>query len=108
VTAATFESGTSTPTHLTLRYTLTRVTHTLDYRPGTATQFIRLTALTLAEVAPARRPWPSRTEARATAAETLDTYSHLWPDSEDRTRKAIDAVLGAPAGSPRTDGAVEL
>jgi integrase len=30
----------------------------------------------------------------ATAAETLDTYSHLWPDSDDRTRDAIDAVLG--------------
>lgn len=37
----------------------------------------------------------------ATAAETLDTYSHLWPDSEDRTRDAIDAVLGAPADSLR-------
>jgi integrase len=32
----------------------------------------------------------------ASAAETLDTYSHLWPDSEDRTRAAVDAVLGAP------------
>jgi integrase len=31
----------------------------------------------------------------ATAAETLDTYSHLWPDSDDRTRDAIDTVLGA-------------
>jgi len=30
----------------------------------------------------------------ASAAETLDTYSHLWPDSEDRTRQAVDAVLG--------------
>lgn len=30
----------------------------------------------------------------ATAAETLDTYSHLWPDSDDRTRDAIDSVLG--------------
>jgi integrase len=30
----------------------------------------------------------------ATAAETLDTYSHLWPDSDDRTREVIDAVLG--------------
>jgi integrase len=30
----------------------------------------------------------------ATAAETLDTYSHLWPDSEDRTRDAVDSVLG--------------
>lgn len=38
----------------------------------------------------------------ATAAETLDTYSHLWPDSEDRTRDAVDAVLGAPADSLRT------
>ena len=33
----------------------------------------------------------------ATAAETLDTYSHLWPDSEDRTRDAIDGVLGVTA-----------
>lgn len=30
----------------------------------------------------------------ATAAETLDTYSHLWPDSDDRTREAVDTVLG--------------
>jgi integrase len=29
------------------------------------------------------------------AAETLDTYSHLWPDSEDRTRSAVDDVLSA-------------
>lgn len=29
----------------------------------------------------------------ATAAETLDTYSHLWPDSEDRTREAVDSIL---------------
>jgi integrase len=28
------------------------------------------------------------------AVETLDTYSHLWPDSEDRTREAVDAALG--------------
>jgi integrase len=31
----------------------------------------------------------------ASAAETLDTYSHLWPDSEDRTRAAVDHVLRA-------------
>jgi integrase len=31
------------------------------------------------------------------AAETLNTYSHLWPDSDDRTREAIDTALGAPA-----------
>ena len=30
----------------------------------------------------------------ATAAETLDTYSHLWPDSDDRTREAVDTQLG--------------
>jgi integrase len=41
----------------------------------------------------------------ATAAETLDTYSHLWPDSEDRTRAAVDGVLGAPADSLRTGAA---
>ncbi len=29
----------------------------------------------------------------ATAAETLDTYSHLWPDSADRTREAIDEAF---------------
>ena len=39
----------------------------------------------------------------ASAVETLDTYSsHLWPDSDDRTREAIDSVLGAPADSVRT------
>jgi hypothetical protein len=31
----------------------------------------------------------------ASAVETLDTYGHLWPDSDDRTRDAIDSVLGA-------------
>lgn len=38
----------------------------------------------------------------ASAAETLDTYSHLWPDSDDRTRDAVDAVLGGPAVSLRS------
>lgn len=37
----------------------------------------------------------------ASARETLDTYGHLWPDSEDLTRRAIDLALGAPAASPR-------
>lgn len=32
------------------------------------------------------------------AVETLDTYSHLWPDSEDRTREAVDEVLGRRPG----------
>lgn len=40
----------------------------------------------------------------ASATETLDTYSHLWPDSEDLTRSAVDTVLGAAfADSLRTD-----
>ena len=30
--------------------------------------------------------------------ETLNTYSHLWPDSEDQTRTAVDAVLGPAVG----------
>jgi integrase len=36
----------------------------------------------------------------ATAAETLDTYSHIWPDSDDRTRDAIDSVLGDWTSAP--------
>ncbi len=40
-----------------------------------------------------------------TAAETLDTYSHLGPDSEDRTREAVDRVLGHSADSVRTTSA---
>jgi integrase len=41
----------------------------------------------------------------ANAAMTLNTYSHLWPDDEDRTRQAIDDLFGAhvphlrPAGT---------
>ena len=42
----------------------------------------------------------------ATAAETLDTYAHLWPDSEDQTRAAIDSVLGTSGAPsvPRKEG----
>ncbi len=31
----------------------------------------------------------------ASAKITLDVYAHLWPDEEDRTRAALDEVLGA-------------
>jgi integrase len=41
----------------------------------------------------------------ASAVETLDTYSHLWPDSDDRTRDAIDSVLGFIADPLRTEAA---
>jgi integrase len=40
---------------------------------------------------------PTVVQARlghASVTQTLDTYSHLWPDAADRTREAIDAVLG--------------
>jgi len=30
---------------------------------------------------------------------TLDTYSHLWPDSDDATRAAVDLVLGGSGAS---------
>lgn len=40
----------------------------------------------------------------ATAAETLNTYAHLWPDEEDRTRTAIDAPWrGHSADYSRTE-----
>jgi integrase len=31
----------------------------------------------------------------ASAKTTLDTYGHLWPDSDDSTRAAIDVVMTA-------------
>jgi hypothetical protein len=31
------------------------------------------------------------------AHETLNVYAHLWPDSDDSTREAVDLVLGAEA-----------
>jgi integrase len=37
-----------------------------------------------------------------TATETLNVYAHLWPDTEDLARMAVDEVLGAPAAAPRT------
>ena len=38
------------------------------------------------------------------ALETLNTYAHLWPDSEDQTRRAVDTALGGPAASSRPVG----
>ncbi len=31
----------------------------------------------------------------ATASQTLDVYSHLWPEDEDRTRTALEVALRA-------------
>jgi integrase len=36
----------------------------------------------------------------ASAKTTLDTYGHLWPDSDESTRAAVDAVLAARAAGP--------
>ncbi|PZG54324.1 site-specific integrase [Spongiactinospora gelatinilytica] len=38
----------------------------------------------------------------ASAKTTLDTYGHLWPDSDESTRAALDAVLQDRADSLRT------
>ncbi len=38
---------------------------------------------------------------RASAQTTLDTYGHMWPDKDESTRAAIDAVLAARAGQGR-------
>ncbi|MGH3694368.1 MAG: hypothetical protein ACRDRX_10370 [Pseudonocardiaceae bacterium] len=38
----------------------------------------------------------------SSAAVTLDCYTHLWPDSDDRTRQAIEQALTAPADTVRT------
>ena len=39
------------------------------------------------------------------ATETLDTYGHMWADSDDRTRDAVDSVLGsADAVRTRAEG----
>ena len=38
----------------------------------------------------------------ASAKTTLDTYGHLWPDSDDSTRAAIEAVMAARADNLRT------
>ena len=41
------------------------------------------------------------------AVETLNTYAHLWPDSEDQTRRAVDSALGHLGLSSGAVGAVE-
>jgi integrase len=40
----------------------------------------------------------------ATAAETLDTYGHLWPDSDDRTRQAASTALWVPESAAQNEG----
>jgi hypothetical protein len=40
-----------------------------------------------------------RALGHASAAMTLTTYSHLWPDASDRTRKAAEEMLSHALGS---------
>ena len=40
----------------------------------------------------------------ASASETLDTYAHLWPDNEERTRVAVDRVLGGGSRNEQRSG----
>jgi integrase len=37
----------------------------------------------------------------SSAMTTLDTYAHLWPDSDDVTRRALEAGVAAIASPPR-------
>jgi integrase len=39
------------------------------------------------------------------AKTTLDTYGHLWPDSDESARAAVGAILAAHADSVRTSDA---
>jgi integrase len=41
----------------------------------------------------------------ASATTTLDTYGHLWPDRDESTRAAVDAVFAARAEQGRNRGA---
>jgi hypothetical protein len=43
-------------------------------------------------------------DRRPGAKTTLDTYGHLWPDTDDSTRAAIDAVLLAWRARNTEDG----
>src|SRR6476469_6274673 len=43
----------------------------------------------------------------ASASETLDTYSHLWPDNDERTRAAVDGVRRDFADCLRTNWGAE-
>ena len=44
----------------------------------------------------------------ATAEETLNTYAHLWPESADRAREAVDRGLRRPPSEMGTRGAASM
>lgn len=41
-----------------------------------------------------------RSLGHAKATTTLNTYAHLWPTAEDRTRKAAESIMSASLGQP--------
>jgi len=41
-----------------------------------------------------------RSLGHAKATTTLNTYAHLWPTAEDRTRKAAESIMSASLGDP--------
>lgn len=43
----------------------------------------------------------------ASAKTTLDTYAHVWPDSDETTRAAIDVMMAARAVALRQSSAAE-
>ncbi len=45
--------------------------------------------------APARETQPQKRLGHSKPPITLDTYTHLWPNQEDTTRDAVEAVLGS-------------
>jgi hypothetical protein len=42
----------------------------------------------------------ARRLGHANPSETLRTYSHLWPDSDERTRQVVDAAFTSAASAP--------
>ncbi len=50
----------------------------------------------------------ARRLGHANPSETLRTYSHLWPNSDERTRSVVDAAFRVdPADCLRTDGTAQ-
>ncbi len=47
----------------------------------------------------------ARRLGHANPSETLRTDSHLWPDSDDRTRQVVDAAFSGPTSDDAADSA---
>ena len=44
----------------------------------------------------------------ASAKTTLDTYGHIWPDRDESTRTAVDAVIAARTKQRRNSGEAKV